>query len=78
MKAYGGGNDHDLLTVKAGPGTIYLLEGKSPKKVYSLVIVGNADSPIQDQTYTYISGNSGEFDYNLLTLSGIFENCVRF
>jgi hypothetical protein len=70
MKAYGAGNDHNVMTVKAGPGTIYLLEGKSPKEVFSLVIIGDADSPIQEQTYTYISGNTGEFKYNLLTLSG--------
>lgn len=71
MKAYGGGNDNNLNTVKAGPGTIYLLEGKAPKQVHALTVVGDADSPVQNQTKAYISGNTGEFVYNLLTLSGM-------
>lgn len=71
LKAYGGGNDNNLNTVKAGPGTIYLLEGKAPKEVHSVIITGDADSPVQEQTKAYLSGNAGEFVYSMLTLSGM-------
>jgi len=73
MTAYGAGNDNNLNTVKAGPGTIYQVQGKSPKEVHSLTIVGDVDSSVQNQTYTYISGvaANSEFNYHMLTLSGM-------
>ena len=67
-KAYGGGNGNNLNTVKAGPGTIYMLEGKAPKEVHSITIAGDADSPVQQQTRAYISGNPGEFEYDLMQI----------
>ncbi|WAR26297.1 TENX-like protein [Mya arenaria] len=72
ITAYGAGNDDNLNTVKAGPGTTYIRTGKSPKLVHSLTIIGDVDSSIQNQTYTYIDGDeaSSEFTYDLLTLSG--------
>lgn len=71
MLAFGGGNDHDLESKKAGPGTIYLLEGKNPKLVHSLIVTGDVDNSVQNQTYVYISGSSPvEFDYDVLKLTG--------
>lgn len=71
IRAYGGGNSHDIDTVKAGPGTIYLLEGQLPRLVHTLKISGDVDSSVQKQSYVYINGTSGEFQYNLLTLTGL-------
>lgn len=68
--AYGGGNEHELDTVKAGPGTVYYLEGKSPKTVHSLLIAGDTDSAVQEQTHTLIIGDDAEFKYNLITVTG--------
>jgi hypothetical protein len=71
---YGSGNNDLLNSVKAGPGTLYTVTGKSPKLVHSLTIVGNVDNSVQNQTYTYISGQTvQDFTYNLLTLSGMCE-----
>ena len=66
MSVYGAGNDDTLNTFKAGPGTIFLQEGKQ----LLLTVSGDTDSSIQNQTYAYISGEDGEFSYDLLTLDG--------
>lgn len=66
MTAYGAGNDDTLNTYKAGPGTVFLMEGN---KLY-LTISGDTDSSIQNQTKTYISGGDDEFSYDQLTLDG--------
>ncbi|KAH3816433.1 hypothetical protein DPMN_117949 [Dreissena polymorpha] len=79
MSAYGGGNGNNLQTVKAGPGTIYIKSGKSPKLVHKLSIVGDVDSSVQQQTKAYISGDASksEFTYNILTLAGKLFLCPR-
>ena len=79
MSVYGAGNDDTLNTFKAGPGTIFLQEGKQ----LLLSVSGDTDSSIQNQTYAYISGadgEDGEFSYDLLTLDGkemdeSFQDC---
>ena len=70
ITAYGAGNDDNLNTFKAGPGTVYIKEGG--KKQY-LTIRGDTDSSIQKQTKTYISGGDNEFAYDKLTLEGIYS-----
>ena len=70
MTAYGAGNDDTLNTVKAGPGTIYVEEGR---KKY-LTVSGDTDSSVQEQTYTYISGEKDEFVYDGLTLDGNMQS----
>ena len=68
MTAYGAGNDDTLNGYKAGPGTIFIKEGNNQY----LTVSGNTDSSVQNQTYTYISGETDEFTYDQLTLDG---NC---
>ena len=69
MKAYGAGNDN-ADSVKAGPGTIYVQEGREPKLVHKLTVAGNSNSNVQQQTYTYISGEDKHFEYDLFKLTG--------
>ena len=71
LTAFGAGNDDDLNTFKAGPGTIYIKEGGIKKY---LIISGDTDSSIQKQTKTYISGEDDEFAYDKLTLEGTVEH----
>ena len=81
MKAYGGGNDHNIETVKAGPGTVYLLEGKAPRLKHTLKIQGDVDSSVQNQAYAYIDGTTNEYHYHILTLTGwfcIMSNILSF
>ena len=66
LSAYGAGNDVTLEAVKAGPGTIFLKEGKQ----FHLRVHGDTDSSVQQQTSTYISGEDDEFAYDQLTLDG--------
>ena len=81
MKAYGAGND-DSNSVKAGPGTIYVKEGKIPKLMHKIIVVGDSESSVQQQTHTYIRGQQNEFEYDLLVLKGIsyiiFSYCKPF
>ena len=74
MTTYGAGNDDNLNTVKAGPGTIYV---KEDKKRY-LTVSGDTDSSVQKQTKTYISGGANEFTYDKLTLDGNFSFLRNF
>lgn len=66
LSAYGAGNDDTLNSVKAGPGTIYIKEGNK----HYLIVSGDTDSSVQNQTKTYISGGDDEFTYDQLTLDG--------
>ena len=78
ITAYGAGNDDDLNTFKAGPGTVYIKEGGN--KQY-LTISGDTDSSIQKQTKTYISGTGEDkqFSYDKLTLQGLYRiNSLNF
>ncbi|KAL4230250.1 hypothetical protein ACF0H5_010636 [Mactra antiquata] len=76
MTALGRGNDNNLDTVKAGPGTIYLHLGKEPTVIHSIIITGDVDSTVQKQTYTYINGSSQtDFIYDSMTLTG-YSNVI--
>ncbi|KAL5010959.1 hypothetical protein ScPMuIL_013264 [Solemya velum] len=71
--AYGAGNDNDLATVKAGPGTVNVFEGT---KYYAtpfahLMVFGDTDSEVQLQTRTLLSGDTdADFEYRTVTLTG--------
>lgn len=79
ITAYGGGNDDNLNTVKAGAGTIYIQDGTGNSLMNRLWIIGDTESSVQKQTHTLISGTtSDDFYYNVLSLKGRKKLIVSF
>ncbi|KAK3576663.1 hypothetical protein CHS0354_004948 [Potamilus streckersoni] len=80
LTAYGGGNDDNLNTVKAGPGTVYIQKGADVLSVpeQHLIITGDTTDPVQKQTRTQISGTTRkDFQYDFLTLKGYAHTEVQ-
>ena len=71
ITAYGGGNDDTLNTVKAGAGTIYIQDGTGINLLNRLWVIGDTDESGQDQTQTFISGETADdFHYDIISLKG--------
>jgi hypothetical protein len=54
ITAYGGGNGDDLNTIKAGPGTIYIQDGKGNSLMKRLWIIGNTEDPGFTKNYHHL------------------------
>ena len=72
ITAYGGGNDNNTNTVKAGPGTVYIEHGRTESNPQNkLLIEGDTVWYMQRQTRTQITGDATtDFDYDHIRITG--------
>lgn len=72
ITAYGGGNDNNLNSVKAGPGTVYINYGENTiVKPKLLKVNGDTTDGNQQQTHTIVSGTKdSDFQYLQVSLKG--------
>ena len=74
ITAFGSDDGTGVLThIKAGPGTIYIQDGRSFSQPHTkLVIIGNTQRPQQKQTRTVISGSAlDEFYFREVAIAGM-------